>query len=487
MKLKDVLKWVVDKVSSIDIRNVLRLVVDKVSLYLDPFLYVKNKQELYANQLDFNIAEHIIPKLNALDEKIIKRIHPEGKDKFEFKDFNFDFLEKVLLPKNNINSVFRVNHPINESRVSQVYKVRNSEIDKDGWVAPRTITLFSSAVKAKDACKVLEILTEGTCADICYEKIIEDEKTFYTVSDNMTLETHNTLRALSKHLARRDLTKEEIGERQKEIQERVNSRLTGAELAKGWHAWRGITTFLTLAGRPGVKKFNEYESKGENGHRGKKEYDELDAFYLSLIREQNKPEFMRDCIEAPGIAKDGRIHDPVESTKGSYEKFLLKIFKEKPDNAILYSHVGRAVLGDKTYSILARGDKKVIGELKEGILKPTIDKASSVYEIISDVVKGNFQGALITAASGLIGVGVSVLHMSSTALYSGAMGICDGISQTYCKLDSSKTPYNFNFISWAQKQLEDDKFSFSGEHLKPSVEHVEASSAYCTISECIKR
>lgn len=352
-------------------QRIAELLLREAQFVVDPRSFYADLRERATSELDIRIKFDVLNALrvepkdepdnpNAFSDS--ERLRWFGNEKVSEKDINWQNLSNILLPSPIKGAVFRTheggldrntaNHKFGAEVIRQNSLHRT--MDTERIYLPQTVTIYPSEEQARVAAKLLRILTAGSGATILH-KSQSDSTTnpIWVVCDNMDLGTHNALRYVFAHLARKEEGKTE--DKQKLSQEQVNQRLPSGE---EWEVLSGMNAYLTLHGRPSVKMFR----KLANGKD-----DPEDVARLRLIPEQPLPKLLHGVPRDLAFASDGRPFVDGDN--------LLKI-------------IGIKLLGANGYAICFQGKANAVGEIMQVELVPItkIRNTQSIFGAGNNVV-----------------------------------------------------------------------------------------------------
>jgi len=326
-------------------QRLLRKLYNVVHLLFDPQSYAKDEERRARNEIEARLGFFLLNDINKVPEHETEnsnnltneeRIKYFGKAHLQLADITWDKLENILMPASVKGAVFRVNDALQGSHINERFsKVNikggaNEATDTKATYIPRTVTVYENEERARVAAKLLRILTEQSGATIRAEPIIMGTvKPKWVVSDNMDLQTHNALRLIFTHFSHKRTPEEQKAAQQK-AQLEVNARLPDGEK---WEALEGVGTFLTLAGRPGVKMYKTLPNGKD---------DPEDRKIIDRIPPQKLPVYVRGVPHNTVIAPDGRRYMEPGNTKAI---------------------IGHLLLGPNGYAFLTTGDVRAFGDV----------------------------------------------------------------------------------------------------------------------------
>lgn len=340
------------------------LLLREAQFVVDPRSFYADLRERATSELDIRIKfdvlnalrvehEHEPDNPNAFSDS--ERLHWFGREKINLEDINWRSLSNILLPSPIKGAVYRTHeggldrNTANHQFGSEVIRENSLHrtTDTERIYLPQTVTIYPSEEQARVAAKLLRILTTGSRATILHKPQSDGtQDPIWVVCDNMDLGTHNALRYVFAHLARKEATVDTEAV-QKLSQEAVNQRLP---IGEEWEVLSGMNAYLTLHGRPGIKMYK----KLENGKD-----DPSDVALLRLIPPQQLPDLLRGVPRDLAFASDGRPF--VDSDN------LLQI-------------IGIKLLGANGYAICFQGKANAVGEIMKVELVP-VTKISTTQSI----------------------------------------------------------------------------------------------------------
>ncbi len=346
-------------------QRIAELLLREAQFVVDPLSFYADLRERATSELDIRIkfdvlnALHIAPKGEPFnpyaftDDELLRWF---GKEKINIEDINWKNLSDILQPADSRNVVFRTHeggldrNTANHQFGGQVIRENalHRTTDTERIYLPQTVTIYPSEEQARVAAKLLNILTTGSDAKILYKPQSDGTRDpIWIVCDNMDLSTHNALRYVFAHLARKE-DPSKMQAWQKAEQEAVNQRLASGE---EWEVLSGMNAYLTLHGRPGVKMFKKLEDGKD---------DPEDVARLRLIPPQRLPELLKGVPRDLAFASDGRPFVDGDN--------LLKI-------------IGIKLLSANGYAICFQGKANAAGEIMQVELAPItkISKTQSIF------------------------------------------------------------------------------------------------------------
>lgn len=346
--------------------RIAELLLREVQFLVDPRSFYADLRERATSELDIRIKFDVLNALrvehkdepdnpNAFSDS--ERLRWFGKEKVSVEDINWQNLSNILLPSPIKGAVFRTHEGgLDRSTANHQFgaevTLKNSlhrTTDTERIYLPQTVTIYPSEEQARVAAKLLRILTAGSGATILHKPQSDGTKDpIWAVCDNMDLGTHNALRYVFAHLARKPEYEPEIEALQKESQDAVNQRLPDGET---WEVLSGMNAYLTLHGRPGVKMYKKLANCKD---------DPADVALLRLIPQQPLPKLLYGVPRDLAFASDGRPFVNADN--------LLRI-------------IGIKLLGPNGYAICFQGKANAVGEIIQVELIPihNLRKTQSIF------------------------------------------------------------------------------------------------------------
>ena len=247
----------------------------------DPVAHSNDRSAKIADMIDHRIEFFLVHDINR-DFTKEQKLKWFGSEVVTAKHIAWDNLEKLLRPSNRVNAVYRVNDALEGDPANEYFSREKNDL---AFYIPKTVTVYDSREQAETAAKMLRLMTRDS------DRVRVSTATINTVNlsngylngkwaieDSMNLFTHNNLRRLMVHLFEKSAPspkehydneiKAITANRTAAIQKEVDRRLPKDEI--GWVARQGVGTFLTLAGRPGVKMYAPLRDEQGNIVRDKK-------------------------------------------------------------------------------------------------------------------------------------------------------------------------------------------------------------------------